>query len=174
MSEASGEIAQFIASLELVPHPEGGWFREVYRAEASYPVDARYAGGRRSAATSIYYLLGPGDFSAWHRIVSDETWYYHAGGELELFRIDRNGELHVDLVGDPRRHQGARYQVTVPGTQWFAGRPLDPQGYTLVSCAVAPGFDFLDFELGGRSALLADYPQHEREVLALTRIPALP
>jgi hypothetical protein len=170
VTAARDEIAHLIESLALKPHPEGGWFREVYRADARYPVDARYAGGMRSAATSIYYLLGPGDFSAWHRIVSDETWYFHAGGALELFRIDGSGTLHVDLVGDPLRHPGARYQVTVPGTQWFGGRPRDPQGYALVSCGVAPGFDFLDFELAGRAALLNEYPQYEAEVVALTRM----
>jgi predicted cupin superfamily sugar epimerase len=151
--------AQWIAALGLEPHPEGGWFRETYRArehiEAS-GLPARY-GGPRSFSTSIYFLLEGTQFSAFHRLKSDELWHFHAGGSLQVWIIDEAGRLRTERVG-PDPAAGDRLQLVLPAGTWFAARPLAAADYTLLGCTVAPGFDFADFELAGRAALAGRFP----------------
>jgi uncharacterized protein len=132
--------------LDLQPHPEGGWFRETWRSPVSFRPD-RYD-GPRSAATSIYYLLGPGEESRWHLVRSDELWFWHGGGPLAL-RIGGNGAEPaggntVMLGGDVAN--GEHPQVLIPGGTWQSAAPAGDQP-VLVSCVVAPGFDFADFRL---------------------------
>jgi predicted cupin superfamily sugar epimerase len=132
--------------LDLQPHPEGGWFRETWRSSASF-VPPGYP-GQRSAATAIYFLLHPGEESRWHVVRSDELWFWHSGGPLML-RLGRAGdqpalEREVVLGGDVS--SGEQPQTVVPGGTWQSAAPagVDP---VLVSCVVAPGFDFADFRL---------------------------
>jgi uncharacterized protein len=136
--------------LGLSPHPEGGWYRETWRspigfAPAGYP-------GERAAATGIYFLLGPGERSRWHRVRSDELWLWHAGGPLTLsFGGDAaEPRLEREVVLGPDLAAGHRPQVLIPGGVWQAGAPAGTSE-VLVSCVVAPGFDFEDFELSGRA-----------------------
>jgi uncharacterized protein len=134
-------------ALDLEPHPEGGWFRETYRSSVTFEPPGY--GAERSAATAIYYLLGPGDESRWHTVRSDELWLWHRGGALELLL----GGVGVQPIEAPQRiflgpepGAGQTPQALVPAGTWQAARPAGAEG-VLVSCVVAPGFDFADFRL---------------------------
>ncbi len=132
--------------LDLQPHPEGGWFRQTWQS----PVTFRPAGypGERSAATAIYFLLHPGERSRWHLVRSDELWLWHSGGPLELSlggSVDEPCEPAVILLGSDL-DAGQRPQVLVPGGTWQAAAPAGDEP-VLVTCVVAPGFDFADFRL---------------------------
>jgi predicted cupin superfamily sugar epimerase len=137
---------QLIETLKLQPHPEGGWFREMFRSSAQVsPVDGRPA---RQALTTIYFLLEARQHSRWHRVLSDEVWVHVEGVPLALWTCDaalRTAPAHLRL-GRVDVH-GTRPQHTVPAGQWQAARPIATQAddYTLVSCTVGPGFDFNDF-----------------------------
>jgi predicted cupin superfamily sugar epimerase len=126
-----------VAALGLAPHPEGGWYAEVWRDE---PPD-----GTRGAGSAIYFLLRADERSHWHRVDAAETWHHYAGGPLDLLIADgaagpvRTIRLGADLAG------GERPQVTVPAGAWQAARPVG--GAVLVGCTVCPAFDFSGFEL---------------------------
>jgi uncharacterized protein len=133
--------------LDLQPHPEGGWFRETWRSEVSFR-PAGYAGDRR-AATAIYFLLCPGEESAWHVVRSDELWLWHRGGPLALRlggTADRPAQTGVVMLGGAIS-EGEQPQAVVPGGTWQRAAPAGAEP-VLVSCVVAPGFEFADFRLG--------------------------
>ena len=132
--------------LDLVPHPEGGWYRQTWRAPVSFTPPGY--GGARSAATAIYFLLHPGERSRWHVVRSDELWLWHSGGPLELSlggMGERPAPSHVVLLGGDVL-AGQQPQALVPGGVWQAAAPAGTQP-VLVSCVVAPGFDFADFRM---------------------------
>lgn len=159
----------WIDKLELKHHPEGGYFNEVYRAKEDIGESAlpkRYA-GTRSFATSIYFLLPGNEYSAFHRIKSDETWHFYQGGTLELFVLSKNGSLERHLMGS-NYESGERFQLTIPRDHWFAARAVMKDSYALVGCTVAPGFHFEDFELADRKSLLQEFPQHTDIINELT------
>ena len=162
--------ADWIASLRLQPHPEGGFYRETYRAQeiiASAHLPRRF-GGARACSTAIYFLL-PGDqVSVFHRIKSDEIWHFYAGSALTLTLIHPDGRLEARQLGADPEH-GESFQVLVPAGCWYGAAVDDPTGYALVGGTVAPGFDFADFELADRQMLLASFPQHRHAILRLTR-----
>ena len=159
----------WINELQLVPHPEGGYYRETYRAAEQ--VDSTHLpgrfGGRRSFCTAIYFLLRSQDISCFHRIKSDELWHFHAGGSLSLYALaDHN--LKSYLLGSlPDR--GESLQVAIPANTWFAAKVNEVDSYVLVSCTVAPGFDFQDFEIASRQYLLQEFPEQSSIVTSLTR-----
>jgi predicted cupin superfamily sugar epimerase len=133
--------AHLIRELDLQPHPEGGYFREVFRsAREVQPRDSRPA---RSALTTIYFLLPEGQHSRWHRVASDEVWHFHEGEPLELFWVDSRGVVHRELLGGVGG--SVRPVRVVPAGCWQAARPTG--SYALVGCTVGPGFDFDDFEM---------------------------
>ncbi|RNM12600.1 cupin domain-containing protein [Nocardioides pocheonensis] len=139
----SSDLPTWAASLDLRPHPEGGWYAETYRNPAPTGTTA----GVRSLATAIHFLLLPGESSAWHRVASDELWFHHRGGALRLWLggdADRPVEATELLLG-PDVEAGERPQLLVPAGHWQAARPVDEA--VLVSCVVVPGFDFEDFTL---------------------------
>jgi len=133
--------------LDLAPHPEGGWYRETWRAGPESVPDG-YP-GPRAAATGIYFLLTPGEESTWHRVRSDEVWLWHAGGPLTLLD-GGDGDLPSDAPAiaalGPDLLGGQRPQLVIPAGHWQSARPAGP-AEVLVSCVVAPGFDFADFSL---------------------------
>ena len=133
-------------ALDLVPHPEGGWYRETWASSLRF-APTGYDGERR-VATAILFLLRPGEASAWHRVRSDELWFWHSGGPLEL-SLGGTGhapdDAAVHLLGNGLS-DGQRPQILVPADTWQAARPTG-QEEVLVSCVVAPGFDFADFTL---------------------------
>ncbi len=162
---AAGE--HWIHALGLMPHPEGGFFRETYRStealsQAALP--ARYQ-GERSVSTAIYYLLRPGDRSRLHRLRADELWHLYDGGPLTLHVLHPDGHYEPRVLGrDLGKAEGL--QQLVPHGAWFGAEATE--GFALVGCTVAPGFAYEDFELGARVALLAQFPQHHDLVLRLT------
>ncbi|MCG5431079.1 cupin domain-containing protein [Mycobacterium sp. MYCO198283] len=143
------ELPQWARSLDLSPHPEGGWFRETWRSElrmtqAALPPDYT---GPRNAATAILFLLLPGQQSAWHSVRSAELWCYHRGSPLELeIGADRHAATTQRLGADVEA--GEQPQLLVPPAHWQRARPAGDEA-TLVSCIVVPGFDFADFSLAG-------------------------
>ena len=155
------DVARWVEALELTPHPEGGFFRETYRSTARL--------ADRSVSTAIYFLVTRGSFSALHRIASDELWHFHAGGALEIVTIDPNG-ARSDLRLGLDLGRGERPQHVVTAGTWFGASLRDAtSSYALVSCTVAPGFDFADFELADRASLSAALPAHAAIIAALTR-----
>lgn len=132
-------------ALALEAHPEGGWFRQTWRAAPTL-VPPGYP-GERACATAIHYVLGPGEESMWHRVRSDELWLWHRGAPLSLWiggDGDRPDEEAAPVRLGPRVEDGEALQVLVPGRHWQRARPV-PDGEVLVSCVVAPGFEFDDF-----------------------------
>lgn len=156
------DIQSLVTRLALEPHPEGGFFRETYRAAENVtgPALPPRFGGDRSLATAIYFLLGPGDFSAFHRIKSDETWHYYSGScPLIVHILEQDKGYRCIRLGN-RPEAGETFQDTVPAGAWFASEPADPTGYALVGCTVSPGFDFRDFELANAESLSGSFPEH--------------
>lgn len=160
------DINAIIDSLNLEPHPEGGFYKEIYRSETRVS-DLEHA-SNKSAYTSIYYLLAGKDFSAWHRIKSDETWYFHLGCDLLIYYVDQSKVVRTVRVG----MESKSFQATIPANTWFAAKPFNEDAYCLVSCAVAPGFEFEDFEMGTREALVNEFgmtAENTTLIEALTR-----
>jgi predicted cupin superfamily sugar epimerase len=160
----------WIEKLQLEAHPEGGYFRQAYQAELVLPKAALPAGftGARAASTAIYFLLEGKNFSAFHRLRSDEVWHFYAGEPLVVHMIEPDGEYSAILLGrDLEAGQGP--QAVVRAGCWFASHVADWKSFALVGCTVAPGFDFDDFELGKREELGTRYPQHRELIERLTR-----
>lgn len=165
------EASYWIQHLQMEKHPEGGYFKETYRAAGSIAQsqlpDA--FGGARSFSTAIYFLLTGDTFSAFHRIASDELWHFYDGDPLTVYYFDApTGELHTLELG-LEVEKGQLPQVVVPAGVWFASRCQNPEGFTLTGCTVAPGFDFTDFELAREEALVKKYPAHRKLIQELTR-----
>lgn len=163
-------VQQLIQQFGLERHPEGGWYRQTYKSEELITASAlpeRY-GGDRSFSTAIYFLLEKGDFSAFHRIQSDECWHFYTGDPLLVYVIKQNGQLDTITLGK-KFTEGQQFQFVVPANSWFASRPAAGSEYCLVGCTVAPGFDFADFELAKANKLIAQYPQHSDLVRELCR-----
>jgi uncharacterized protein len=159
----------WIRRLRLRKHPEGGYYREVYRANESVGargLPGRYK-GKRAWATSIYYLLDRASVSRFHRLKSDETWYFHAGDRLVLHTITRSGRYARVVIG-PRKDGLVTFQYTVPRGMWFGAAVAGGGRYSLVSCAVAPGFDFSDFRLGHAAELKKLCPRAKKVIERLT------
>ncbi len=135
------------ADLGMSPHPEGGWYAETWRSDLTIPQDALPDGyaGPRSAGTAILFLLMPGQESAWHTVRSAELWLYHRGSPLLLEVGAEMSDTTTHLLGSDIA-AGQRPQVLVPPGHWQRARPRDDEP-TLVSCVVAPGFDFTDFTM---------------------------
>ena len=153
------ESADFwIEKLALTPHPEGGYYREVYRALESIPKEAlpeRFE-GTRSFSTSIFFLLKSGQVSRLHRLKSDEIWHFYEGGPLTIHRIHRDGNYSEIRLGRDA-NAGQVFQAVLPAGIWFGATVSAAEGYALVGCTVAPGFDFVDFELGRRDELISRF-----------------
>ncbi|MCU0335668.1 MAG: cupin domain-containing protein [Chitinophagaceae bacterium] len=155
-------IQALAQQLQLQPHPEGGFYAETYRSATLVPTPA----GPRPAATMIYFLLTAGNFSAFHRIASDEGWHHYEGGSLQVHVLHTNGRYECIKLG---KEADAVPQAWVPAGAWFASEVVGTEGYALVGCTVAPGFDFADFELARAADLSVQYPQQAALVAALCR-----
>ena len=139
-----------IESLGLIQHPEGGYYREAYRSQATVqPSDGR---DPRPALTTIYFLLPAGAVSRWHRVESDEVWHFYEGAPLDLWiTVPQVSEVERKRLGP--LEPGQRPVHTVPAGWWQAARSTG--SYTLVGCTVAPGFDFRDFRLAADQPAIA-------------------
>ena len=153
------DAATLVNHFDLVPHPEGGFYRETYRSAAMLPASLPGSGinGPRNVSTAILFLLRAGEYSHLHRIRQDEIWHFHLGGALRLALISPAGEASEVRIG-PDVLAGEQVQFTVPGGFWFGATPAPGVPFTLVGCTVAPGFEFADFELGQRDELLCRFP----------------
>jgi predicted cupin superfamily sugar epimerase len=149
---------ELIENLQLKPHPEGGFYKETYRCKQKTPTQQ----GERNVSTAIYYLLENEDKSHFHRIKSDELWFFHQGKPLEIFSIQQN-KLIVILLGN-NLEKGEVPQAVIPANTWFASHIKNEVGFTLVSCTVAPGFDFSDFEMAKRESLVNQFP-HLKDII---------
>lgn len=131
---------ELIAALGLKPHPEGGWYRETWRAAA--------AQGERAAASAALYLVQPGQKSHWNRVNADEIWLWHDGDPIKLMiAADDAGPVRTLRLGG-RVTEGEQVQAVVPAGQWQSAEPVSgAAGYSLISCIVAPAFEFEGFEL---------------------------
>lgn len=163
-------VRRIVERFALEPHPEGGFFREVYRSSTSldHPGIESRAASQRAAGTLIYYLLSGTDFSAFHRVRhSDEIWHLYAGGPIDIFVIDADGQLdRRQLTTDISNGQPT---TVVPADRWQSARLAAGSAWAFGGCSVAPGFDFADFELPSLDFLLEHFPQHETTIRELTR-----
>jgi len=160
----------WIEKLALEAHPEGGFYRQTYKADLVLPREALppQFTGPRAAFTAIYFLLEGKSFSAFHRLRSDELWHFYAGAPLVVHVISESGEYSKILLGsDP--DAGEELQAVVKAECWFASHEKDGKSFALVGCTVAPGFDFEDFELAKRDELTRHYPQHRELIEKFTR-----
>jgi len=148
----------YIQVLQLEKHVEGGWFKEVYASSVIYD--------NRPTMTSIYFLLDETNFSAYHKLTADETWYFHDGNPLHISMIDLDGNLH-DVVLGKNIKQGEVLSYVVP-KGWVFGSYVD-KGFSLVSCAVSPGFTYEDFKLFTYEELINKFSKHKTMIKKLTR-----
>ena len=160
----------WIEKLGLEPHPEGGYFRQTYRSEIAIAREALPAGftGARAASTAIYFLLEGKNFSAFHRLRSDEVWHFYAGEPLMVHVINPAGTYSAIRLGRDL-DAGEIPQVVVPAGCWFASHVVGWKSFAVVGCTVAPGFDFEDFEMARRAELVARYPEQREWIERLTR-----
>ncbi len=158
-----------IKKLKLIKHPEGGYFREVYRSnEKIYKacLPERF-NDSRDFSTSIYYLLKSGDISAFHRIKSDELWHFYSGTSLFIHMINKQNKIKTITLGN-NPDKDELFQFTVPENTWFAANVKSANSYSLVGCTVSPGFDYNDFEIGIRDELIKLYPKLEEYIIKFT------
>jgi predicted cupin superfamily sugar epimerase len=167
---SANDARYWIEKLGLIPHPEGGYYRQTYRADVVIAREALPAGfaGARAASTAIYFLLEGKNFSAFHRLQSDEVWHFYAGEPLIVHVIEPGGKYSSILLGRDV-DAGQVLQGVVRAGCWFASHVADWKSWALVGCTVAPGFEFEDFEMGKREELVTAYPQHREVVERLTR-----
>lgn len=158
---------QYIQKLQLKKHPEGGYYREIYRAAEMFYIDAPPKALRRNASTSIYFLLEGKQVSKFHRLKSDEQWHFYDGSAVKLHVIDEKGKLSEYLLGG-NLAKGEVFQLVVKKYNWFAAELINKRSYALVGCTVAPGFDFTDFELADRKTMLEKFPSHSGLIDRLT------
>jgi len=161
---------QLIKQFNLQPHPEGGYYKETYRSAEIIPVtvlDKRFKGDR-NFSTAIYFLLEKGNFSAFHKIQSDECWHFYTGETLLVHIIHINGKFETIKLGNDLQ-QGQVFQFVVPAGCWFASEPAPGSEFSFVGCTVAPGFDFDDFELAKADELIKSYPRYEAIIKRLCK-----
>ena len=158
---AADRAGQLISTLGLQPHPEGGWYREIFRSAAN----VQTSDGRppRSALTSIDFLLRAGQCSAWHRVLSDEAWHLLEGGPLRLWLLSPDLQQLQPLDLGPVDGQGRQPRAVVPAGWWQAAEPAPGAAMAYVGATVGPGFDFADFAFGRddpvlRTVLTAHWP----------------
>ncbi len=156
----NSQVQHLIDKFSLQPHPEGGYYKETYRASGM--LECPWDDTRKlHYSTGIYFLLTREGFSAFHRIRSDEMWHFYAGDPLEVWSIDDSGNAQRFVLSEDN------YQEVVPAGRWFASRTLGE--YSLSGCTVAPGFDFMDFELADRDQLIKLFPEHRNLIEQFSR-----
>ena len=158
---------KYIKQLGLIIHPEGGYFKEVYRADEIIKqkhLPKRYKSAR-NFSTSIYFLLEGKQFSSFHRLQSDELWHFYDGSTILIYMIDKQGNLSIKKLGNERQ---CSFHISIKKGNWFAAEIENKKSFSLFGCTVSPGFDFKDFELGIRDTLIKKFPQHKYIITRLT------
>ena len=159
---------KYIKQLQLNKHPEGGYFKEVYRSGEiilSEHLPKRYKSSR-NFSTSIYFLLEGKQFSSFHLLQTDELWHFYDGSSVHLYIITKKGELLTKKLG---RNEGCELQLAIEKQNWFAAEVEDKKSFSLFGCTVSPGFEFDDFEMGRRGELIKNFPQHSALIKRLTK-----
>ncbi len=161
-------VDQIIEHFKLEPHPEGGYFKEIFRSQngADFNDENQNIKGFRNYLTGIYFLLTGDSFSAFHRINQDESWHFYLGTAITIYVIEPDGNLITHQLSN---ELDTEFQITIPANHWFAAKVEAPESFAFVGCNVAPGFDFQDFELAERETLTSEYPQHSALIKELTR-----
>ena len=159
-------VNDLIRQYQLTAHPEGGYFIETYTSPDIIGLPARYSSARRGAK-AIYFLL-PGDqVSKFHRITCEEIWCFHLGDAATIYIIHRDGTLQELALGRDFE-RGEHLQIVIPHNVWFGAKVNKKNAFAFVSCITAPGFEYEDFELATRDALLQEYPQYRELIVSLT------
>ena len=154
---------ELIRSLDLKPHPEGGYYRETYRGPSLIPG----LEPPRPFSTAIYYLLVPGALSKMHRLASDEMFHFYLGDPVTWVLLEKEGNWRKIILG-PNLQAGQTVQLLIAAGTWFGGYLNEGGKFALMGTTVAPGFDFADFQLGNPEELLKAFPRAEAEILRLT------
>lgn len=181
-------MKELIEKLQLERHVEGGYFKEVYKStDKVITLNERYNSQdltdenkesdntqdqkiERSAGSSIYFLLGEEDFSAWHQLNSDEIWHYYDGGSpVDIYLLDQYGNLTIQTLGNPLVSEGASFQIVINAGYWFAAEVRNKSSFALMGCTVSPGFEYCDFTLANREKLVSQYPDHAVLINKFTR-----
>lgn len=162
-------VDELVKIHDLQPHPEGGYFKETYRAGGAVAQQAlpKSFKGNRNFSTAIYFLLPEGNKSLLHRIPSDEVWHFYLGDPLTIVQIGPEGDVEKIVLGQ-NVSKGEKLQHVVPAGFWFGAYPNPGSRYSFVGCTVAPGFDFADFEMGDRAKLLKKFPKAKEAIELLT------
>lgn len=175
----------YIRQLKMEKHIEGGYFRVNYRSsDKVMPLHPRYQSSagqevsnasQRNAGSAIYFLLEKDDFSAWHRIKSDEIWHFYDGCPVNVYVINPDsGEFETHVLGNPCINELALFQVVLPAGCWFAAELMDKAGFALMGCTVSPAFEYYDWELADKSRLLVEYPDLPEFASKLFRTVVMP
>ena len=164
-------VNKLVEHFQMLPHPEGGFYKETYRSEELIPHNAlpqRFVGDR-SFSTAIYFLLEKGNFSGFHKIQSDECWHFYTGQTLLIYVLHNDGMLQTIPLGNDIVN-GEVFQAVVPAGCWFASEPARESSFSFVGCTVAPGFNFTDFELAKATELAIAFPQYADLIKRLCRL----
>jgi predicted cupin superfamily sugar epimerase len=152
------EVKKIIEQLDLVEHPEGGYYRETFRSKEII----NRQNEERNAATGIYLLVAKGFCTSWHRVRSEELWHFYKGDKLVLEIINEEGKFNQLFLNDELSGEG-QFQQLIPKNCWQ--RAYSTGKYTLVGCTVAPGFEFEDFEMIGQDKLADIYPEIRSDIV---------
>jgi len=162
-------VKELVEKFDLIPHPEGGYYKEIYRSKESISQEALPARftGDRNFSTAIYFLLEHGNFSAFHRIQSDECWHFYAGQTLHVHVIHPDGKYELIKLGNDFTNEET-FQAIVPAGSWFASETAPGGEFSFVGCTVSPGFDFADFELAKGEELSEQFREYDALIKRLT------
>jgi len=160
---------QYIKKLKLKKHPEGGYFKEIYRSGEiilGEHLPKRFKSSR-NFSTSIYFLLEEKQFSNFHLLKSDELWHFYDGCDVIIYIINDKGKLSIEKIGRGKNH---KFQIIIGKNNWFAAELSDKKSFALVGCTVSPGFEFEDFVMGNRGELIKQFPKYQRVIEKFTRM----
>lgn len=158
----NAKVMRLVTQLGLTPHPEGGFYKEVYRSDRELSTSQ----GTRNLSTSIYFLLTSDNCSKFHQIQSDELWFWHEGDPITIHTLGDNG-YQILLLGSSEVAGHQPFQL-VKGGLVFGSTVDTPGGFALVSCVVSPGFDFAEFKLFSKEELLQTWPEEDKIISRLT------
>lgn len=165
------EIQTLVSSYSLLPHPEGGFYKETYRSQMKVDeANAKSLGftATKNCSTAIYFLLTANNFSAFHKIKSDELWHFYKGDVLHIHIISPTGDYSIIKLGTDTEN-GEQMQAIVPANYWFASEVAVGGLFSFVGCTVAPGFDFEDFEMAEKNTFLQQFQHHQSLITRLCR-----
>lgn len=163
------EAQTIISKFNLQKHPEGGYYKETYKANLDIIPCQHYNNEKRKSATAIYYLLADHNYSTWHRLKADEILHFYAGFTLLIHILTQSGQLVTKKLGMALNDPETEYQVLIPANHWFALELKEPEKYSFIGTTVSPGFEFVDFEIGHSALLCSQYPQHKGLIARLSR-----